>query len=203
MRLPRLAPFSVLLFIGLLLLSTRNAAAAASSGFTIAATNVSLSDTGSGSSSYTVTSQGGFTGQVGVSCYAPGTDGSLVIPSCDVPEQFLTLPANGSVSGKMPFTPPTDVTARNEGRPNPRPTGPFAAGTLVLLGLAAARKRMRWNRAMGPLILFTGLIAGLTMTTGCGGHGGLAMSHGTFGYTIQAQAPSAKAATAYISVTVQ
>jgi hypothetical protein len=50
--------------------------------------------------------------------------------------------------------------------------------------------------------LLATLFAGLS-ATGCGGHGGLAMSRGTWGYSIQAAGPGAKVATAYINVTVQ
>jgi hypothetical protein len=51
------------------------------------------------------------------------------------------------------------------------------------------------------LALCIGLLADLT-ATGCGGHGGLAMSHGTFSYTIQAVGSGLKTASAYINVTV-
>ena len=179
-----------------------DAAAATSPGFTITASNVSVSDTGSGSSSYTVTSVDGFTGKVGVSCFAPGINGSLAIPDCDVPEQFLTIPANGSASGTMPFTPPTNVSAKNDGKDNRRPAGPLAAGAMVLAGFAAARRRLRWNRTLSALALCAGLLAGLT-ATGCGGHGGLAMAPGTYTYQIQAVGPGLKTASAYIKVTVR
>ena len=186
----------------LALFTVRNASAATSPGFTITASNVSVSDTGSGSSSYTVTSVDGFTGKVGVSCFAPEIDGSLAIPNCDVPEQFLTIPANGSASGKMPFTPPSNVNAKNQGGDRRRPAGPLAAGALMLAGFAAARRRMRWNRTISALALCTGLLAGLS-ATGCGGHGGLAMAPGTYTYTIQAIGPGLKVASTYITVTVR
>jgi hypothetical protein len=183
------------------LLAAGDAAAATAPGFTITASNVSVSDTGSGSSSYTVTSVGGFTGQVGVSCFPPEINGALAIPNCDVPEQFLTVPANGSISGKMPFTPPTNVTARNKGGDQRRPAGPLAAGALMLAGFAAARKQLRWNRMLSALVLCAGLLAGLT-ATGCGGHGGLAMAPGTYTYNLQAAGPGLKIASTYITVTV-
>ena len=185
----------------LALFSVRNASAATSPGFTIAASNVSVSDTGSGKSSYTVTSVDGFTGQVGVSCFAPEINGALAIPSCDVPEQFLTLTANGSVKGTMPFTPPTNVTAKNQGGNRRKPAGPLAAGAMILAGFAAARRRMRWSRTISALALSAGLLTGLS-ATGCGGHGGLAMAPGTYTYNIQAVGPGLKVASANITVTV-
>jgi hypothetical protein len=189
-------------YISLAVLTAGDAAAATSPGFTIAASNVSVSDTGSGSSSYTVTSVSGFTGQVGVSCFPPEINGALAIPNCDVPEQFLTIPVNGSVSGKMPFTPPTNVTAKNDGGHKHHPAGPLAAGAMVLAGFAAARRRLRWNRTLSGLALCAGLLASLS-ATGCGGHGGLAMAHGTYSYNIQAVGPGLKEASAYITVTVR
>jgi hypothetical protein len=193
---------SALIFAVILAVSAvRDAKAAVKPGIHITASNVSLSDTGSGNSAYTITSLGGFAGQVGVSCFAPELDGALVLPNCDIPEQFLTVPANGSVSGKMPFTPPNTVTARNKGGDRPRPVGPFAVGAIALFGLAAARKRRLANRTLSALALCAALLFGLT-ATGCGGHGGLAMSHGNWGYSIVATTEGAEFATAYITVTV-
>lgn len=189
-------------YVSLAILTAGDAAAATSPGFTIAASNVSVSDTGSGSSSYTVTSEGGFTGQVGVSCVPPEINGTLAIPSCDVAEQFLTIPSNGSVSGTMPFTPPPEVTAKNDGGHKHHPAGPLAAGAMVLAGFAAARRRLRWDRTLSALALCAGLFACLS-ATGCGGHGGLAMAHGSYSYNIQAVGPGLKVASTYITVTVR
>lgn len=200
MRSRFFALLPVILLTSLAMLAERDAAAATKPGLKITASNVSLSDTGSGNSVYTITSVGGFAGKIGVSCYAPELDGSLVIPSCDIPEQFVTVPANGSVSGKMPFTPPSTVTARNQRGGKTRSSVPLAACAIVLIGFAAARRR-RWNRALSPLVFLAALFAGLTLT-GCGGHGGLAMSHGTWGYSIVAGVGEAVFATAYINVTV-
>ena len=200
MRSRFFALLPVILLTSLALLAVRDASAATKPGFNITASNVSVSDTGSGSSTYTATSLDGFTGQVAVSCFAPQVDGLLVIPNCDVPAQIVTVPVNGSVSGKIPFTPPSNVTARNEGGSKPHSTGPLAAGAIAMIGFAAARRR-RWNRTLAPLLLVAALFAGIS-ATGCGGHGGLAMSHGTFGYSIQAVGPSQQTATAYIKVTV-
>jgi hypothetical protein len=205
MRSRGYALLPAIFLMSLALLAAHDAAAATTPGVSITASNVSVSDTGSGSSAYTVTSVGGFTGQVGVSCFAPELDGALVLPDCDIPQQFLTIPANGSATGKMPFTPPANVTAQNKrenkSRDERRPSGPLAAGVLTRAGFAAARRRLRWNRTLSAFALCAGLLAGLT-ATGCGGHGGLAMSHGTFGYTIQAVGPGLKTASAYINVTV-
>ena len=201
MRSRGFALLPAIFLISLALLAAGDAAAAPSPGFTITASNVSVSDTGSGSSSYTVTSVDGFTGKVGVSCFQPEINGALAIPNCDVPEQFLTIPANGSASGTMPFTPPSNVTAKNHGGERQRPAGPLAAGTLMLAGFAAARRRLRWSRALSALALCAGLFSGLT-ATGCGGHGGLAMAPGTYSYQIQAVGPGLKTASTYITVTV-
>jgi len=186
---------AVLAFAGL-----RDAEAAAAPGFTVTASNVSVTDTGSGSSSYTVTSVNGFSGQVGVSCLPPEIDGSLVLPNCNEAEQIVTLKANGSASGEIQFTPPPTVTARNQNGPL-HPAGPMAAGAMLLTGLAAARRRRRWSRALTPAILGAALLASIA-ATGRIGHGGLAMSHGTFGYTLQAVGPHLQTVSVTIKVTV-
>jgi hypothetical protein len=191
----------VVFLVSLAVCAVGDASAATSPGFTLTASNVSVSDTGSGSSSYTITSVGGFTGKVGASCFEPEIDGALVIPNCDVPEQFLTIPANGSVSGTMPFTPPSSVSAKNRAVDRRSPGGPLAAGAMLLAGLAAARRRLRWSRTLSTLLVCTGLLAGLT-ATGCGGHGGLAMAHGTYSYNLQA-VDGIQVASIYIKVVVR
>jgi hypothetical protein len=178
--------------------------------FTLTATNVSVSDTGSGVSNITLTSLNGFTGTVGVSCSAPTTLATvLVLPNCTFPVKSLLVPANGSVTGTLPFVPPSNVTASAANRQRqPAIPAPLKAAVVAacLLGLGF-RKRFPFQgksgRWMGSITLATatlGLTSLMTLT-GCIGRGGLAMSPGTYSYVIQA-ANGVPAVTTFIQVTV-
>jgi hypothetical protein len=181
--------------------------------FTITATNVSVSVTGSGVSNVTLTSLNGFTGQVGVSCSGPSNAFPLVLPNCTFPSLNLTVPANGSVTGKLPFVPPSNVTA-SAGHPSAHPSAPAipapVKATIVLASLLGIRFRRRFqfqnsaNRLLGFAILAATTLgaASLITFTGCIGHGGLAMSPGTYYYTIQATNGTLTPTTTTIKVTV-
>jgi hypothetical protein len=174
--------------------------------FTLTASNVSMSDQGSGTSTIKLTSVNGFTGQVGVLCSGPSSflAPDLVLPSCDSATQQLVVPANGSVTGTMSFVPPfSNQSVGRRGRPGKAPLEtPLAAGALGmgLIGLRFRRKLSRW---MAMLVLGAAGLAAMAGVTGCIGHGGLAMTPGTYSYTLSAAARSSSATgNTTISVTV-
>jgi len=205
-------PRRLLLFFALsaafcLCLASAEGRASTTPGIKITATNVSISDMGTAVSHFTVTSVNGFTGQVGVIC--KGLDSNvvpdLILPDCTFTTQNFQLTANGSASGIMTFYPPNNIpsSVSQRGLPGqPGSTLPIA-GVLTAAGLFCFRiRRKRPGRLVLSLLAIAGL-ASLVGVTGCIGHGGLAMTHGHWGYTITATPVSgASPAVANISVIV-
>jgi hypothetical protein len=167
--------------------------------FTVKATNVQMGDMSSATTTYTLTSVNGFSGQVGVVCH--GLDSNqvpdLILPSCTHANQLMTLPANGQVSGIIDLIPPVGVGSSSSAQLHQFPGGPvagaLAAAGLLLFGL---RRHPRW-----PLIALLAF-ACLGGTTGCIGHGGLAMTHGDWGYTITATSTSGTIETTQFAVVI-
>lgn len=203
---PRLL-FFVLSAASYLCLAGGEAAASTTPGITITATNVSISDKGTAVSHFTVTSVNGFSGQVGVIC--KGLDSNvvpeLILPDCTFATQRFQLAANGSISGIMTFYPPDNIPASASLRGSPRQPGSTLpiAGVLTAAGLFCFRiRRKRPGRLLLSLLAIAGVVS-LAGVTGCIGHGGLAMTHGDWGYTITATPVSGAApAVANISVVV-
>jgi len=205
-------PLRLLLFFALsaafcLCLASPESRASTTPGITITATNVSISDMGTAVSHFTVTSVNGFTGRVGVIC--KGLDSNivpdLVLPDCTFTTQNYVLTANGSASGIMTFYPPNNIPSTVSRGGSPRQPGPALpiAGALAAAGIFCFRiRRKRSGWPVLPLLAIVGL-AGLAGVTGCIGHGGLAMTHGDWGYTITATPVSgATPAVANIAVVV-
>jgi hypothetical protein len=173
--------------------------------FTLTASNVSMSDQGSGTSTFTLTSVNGFTGQVGVLCTGPSSLlVDLVLPSCDSPTQQVVVPANGSVSGSMSFVPPfSNQSLGRRGRPGKAPLEAPLVASALAMGLIGLRFRRRLSRWMVLLVIGAAGLAATAGVTGCIGHGGLAMTPGTYSYTLSAAARSSSATgNTTISVTV-
>ncbi len=197
MRVCRLSIYVVLLW-GIL----GGSAFAATPSFTLTASNVSMSDMGTGTSSFTVTSVNGFTGQVGVVCTGPNTIllNDLVLPACDAPTMLLAVPANGSVKGTMTFRPPwtaRPAVARVKLR---RPlTEPLGAGALTaaLLGFGLRKRLHRW---IVVLLLCGAGLAGFSGLAGGLGTGGLAMTPGTYSYAIAGGTAAGESATIKVTV---
>jgi hypothetical protein len=180
----------------------------ATPGFTMKASNVSMSDMGTGVSNFTLTSVNGFTGQVGVTCTGPDTNllPDLVLPNCTFAVAYFVVPANGTVSGTMNFVPPNTSQAAGTIRALPLPGDspaqtPLAAGAFAGVALLGLRFRRRLNRWPATIVLCAASLAALAGTTGCIGNGGLAMTPGTYSYVISAASTSASASST-ISVTV-
>lgn len=178
---------------------------AATPGFTVKGTNISLSGQGSGVSQFTLTSVGGFTGNVVVKCTGPDPNllPFVVFPDCSIPLPNVTIPAGGSVGGTINFFPPWTATQASQRRPSQTwPNRPWpASGPLFavigLIGLCGRKLlRGRLSTLVGMFCLF--LLAGVT---GCIGQGGLAMTPGI--YTFVISGTGTVSAAANISVTVK
>lgn len=166
------------------------ASAATTPTMKLTATNVSMGDRGSGTSQFTLTSLNGFTGQVNVECPNPIFEPlDVVLPICSPELQGFTLTANGSVSGKVQLNPPSTVTGsvRRDSpiRPRRGPLEmPIAAGGLAAASLLGLKMRRSLTRGLGMMLLAAAGLVGLGSMTACIGQGGLAMTPGSYTYTI-------------------
>lgn len=184
-------------FTGLLLVQPM-LAATPPPGFTVTATNVTLSGQGSGTSQFTLTSVQGYadTGVI-VKCTGPNPNllPFVVIPACSIPEPIVNIPAGGSISGTINFFPPWTATQASSRR-----AWPLGATLVAGVGLIAFRrwKRIRKWFAIIAGMLFLFLLSGLTS---CGGQGGLAMTPGIYTFVISGAGKIS--ASTNISVTVK
>ena len=171
---------------------------AAAPGISLQATNVSIPGQGTAQGQFTVTSINGFSGSVSVSCTGPNSEilPNLVLPECNGPAPNITVPANGSASGTISFYPPW--ADPYSARAHPLPVlAVVAVGSIVLLPRLKSN-RCRW---FACLVLGCSMIP-LCLLVGCLGNGGLAMTPGTFQYTLNASGNGVSASSAF-KVTVQ
>ena len=176
-----------------------SSALAATPGFTITATNVTVSSSGSsgvGSSSFTLTSVNGYTGSVFVGCNYPTLPAGVRAPYCGngvagsgaIPAQPpITLTANEVVTGTIyfynvpvPCSNPCPVSLPRRGG-HGLPQGLALAGAL-LLGFGFRPRAARWlTLTLFALCAFFAL-AGISA---CGGNNNV-VTPGTYAYTITA-----------------
>ncbi|MGD0914208.1 MAG: hypothetical protein ABR928_20140 [Terracidiphilus sp.] len=178
-------------------------ARAANPSFTISATNVTISSSGSsgtGSSTFTLTSVNGYTGTLGISCYPTSEPAGATLPYCGGSAMIgHTLTANAIATGALPFynVPVPEPVSMPVRRSKAAPAGlALAAG--LLLGFGFRKTRSRW--------LFLGLFAacafaGLATMSGCGG-GNSVVTPGTYSYTIKAVDTNSNVVTSTFNVTV-
>jgi hypothetical protein len=166
-------------------------ALAATPDFTIAATNVSMSSSaqsGTGTSSFTLTSVNGYAGTVHVDdCEPPTPPVGVKLPGCGtVPAQPpLTLTANQVLIGTIHFynsspCDPCPVSLPRRGGHGLAP-GLALAGAL-LFGFGIRRRAPRW---LTLILLAAGTLVGLGGISACGGNNNAA-TPGTYVYTIAA-----------------
>ena len=168
--------------------------AIAAPAFTITATNVTMSSSGTGLSQYTITGIP-VTGTIALSC---GYSGSLALgrlPICPLtPPVAYAVTAGGTLKGSVSFYPPN----------GPIPAS-APAGGLALVGALALGIGLRW-RARSPLALLPVVVGSLACIMGmaaCGGRSGTSMPPGTYPYTITAaNSPSAGTGPTYVATTI-
>jgi hypothetical protein len=183
-----------LLAFALALFSTN--APAATPDFTIAATSVTMSSSGSsgvGSSTFTLTSVNGYAGTIQVNCAPPTFLAGAMRPLCgDVGGPALptyTLTANQVVTGTInlfnSYPPcsngsPCPVSLPRRGGHRLAPGLVLAGG--LLLGLGFRRRAARW---LTLTLLAVGALAGLAGISACGGNNSV-VTPGTYVYTVEA-----------------
>lgn len=191
-------------------------APAATPGFTIAATGVSMSSTASsgvGSSSFTLTSVNGYSGSVRVGCAPPTPPTGVKVPFCGdgipgfgaIPVQPpITLAANEVVTGTISFynfpvpcSNPCPVSLPHRRGHGLAPG--FALAGALLLGFGFRRRAARWFTLT---LLAVGALAGLAGISACGGNNSV-VTPGTYAYTVSATDVNTSATvTATFNVTV-
>ena len=173
-------------------------ALAATPDVTISATNVTMplnQDTCSngacteqyGYSTFTLTSINGYAGGPVITCAVVNPPAAAKLPTCFQYGLMPGLPANGTISGQIPFiapgqTPPPSPASRLS-RPG-RATAGTALAAVLLFGLGLRRRTAPWF----TLVLFAlGTLCGMTAINACGGNGNLnAMTAGTYSYVVTA-----------------
>lgn len=171
------------------------AATAPAPGIGLTATNVSMGDRSTGTSQFTLTSLNGFSGQVLVLCPNRIPSLQVELPVCAPGLQTVTLQANGTTNGSVELIPPWQSSARIRSNPSDRPGDrpgrmPLAACGSLALGALFLRKRRGWLRILLSFVLAAAGLAASISISGCIGQGGIAMTPGTYHYSINVESLS-------------
>jgi len=158
--------------------------AGAAPAFAITAANVTMPNSGAGTSQWTVTGIP-LTGTLYVSCLYAGTATMARIPTCATPgpvQAPKSVTAGQTVTGTIYFYPygtPMPVGLRREGH---APAAGLALAGGLLLGFGLRRRAQRW---FALTVLALGALVGLAGMTACGGSFN-GMTPGTYQYTLTA-----------------
>jgi hypothetical protein len=197
-----LVPLSTLLALSLGIISAQ--AQPARPLFTISATNVTMSSsgsTGTGSTTFTLTSEDSYTGTIGITCYPTTEPAGAKLPYCGGSAMIgHTLTANATVTGALPFfnvAVPVTPAASQVVPARVGATGLALAGA-ILLGFGFRRKTGRW---LMLVLLAAGTLTGLATITGCGGSNSV-VTPGTYSFTIQGVDTNSVKVTSTFEVTV-
>ena len=158
-----------------------NAVIAATPSFNITATNVTIPGGGNPASSpFTLTSIGGYSGQVTVDCaYSGGVMGAKV-PSCGIYINPLhNLGANQTVTGSLTLFPYGKVVPYGSARGQSSPRFRAPALAAILLGSWLLLRRGRSRVRSSLLLLLGGLVLAGMVSCAAG-------LSGTFPYTVTA-----------------
>jgi hypothetical protein len=170
--------------------------------FTIAASNVTMPSSGSGTIPFTLTSVDGFAGSVIVTCGDPTVAAGVQIPTCgSVPVPApIVLSANGTATKSASLN-AIEYVNETKDAGGPRVCGhggavswAFAGGLLLALGF-------RRRRRLSGVLLGVGMMVGLTAMSGCGGPATL--TPGVYAYTLNAFQTGANTPVPVESITVQ
>ena len=163
-------------------------ALAATPDFTIAATNVTMSSSGSsgiGFTSFTLASVNGYAGTVAIGCLSPSPPAGVKVPYCggSVALPAYTLTANQVVTENISlFNEPVPMPVSLPRRGGHGLAPGLALASALLLGFGFRRRAARWLMLM---LLAAGTLAGLVGIGACGANN-TAVTPGTYAYTITA-----------------
>jgi hypothetical protein len=161
-------------------------ARAAVPGFTLSASNVTMTNAAYTTIPFTLTSVDGFAGSIFVGCTPPNTAAGIKVPFCQngPVAHTYTLPANGTATGEVDLYTYEDVVpgAVTQNRRDRSRGVRWALAGVVMLGLGMRRKR---RLRSGCLLLAAGMLVGLTGISGCGSNRPT-LTPGTYAYTLTA-----------------
>jgi len=179
---------------------------AATPSFTLTATDVTESSsgtTGTGVSTFALTSVGGYTGSVQIVCDPPTPPSGVKVPFCNngpIADPSYTLTGNRTVTGKVGFY-NAPIPAGVVSLPRHRSQGPVPALALAGMLLWGIAKRRRAARFLTLILFAAGSLASLAGIAACGGSSN-AVTPGTYVYTLTASDHASNTVTASIHVTV-
>ncbi len=162
------------------------ARALASAPFNITATNVTMPESGNGSSEVTISGISG-NGTIRLSCSysGPATTAKIPVCECNLPAQF-TVEGGQTITESVIFCPyGTPIPAALLSAPSPQGHLPEASLVLagaLMLGFGLRRRARRW---LVIALIATGTLAGLAGISACAG-GSNGMTPGGYQYTITA-----------------
>ena len=166
----------------LVMIAVLSSTGQATTPFAISATNVTISASGSGSSSYLVSGIP-ITGNLIINCQYSGAMTQAKIPTCGQgPLNAVPVTAGETVKGAVEFYPAGTVAPLAEVRPSgltPIVSLGFLFAVPLLLGLRSGPRRRRWNS-----MIVVGVIA-IAGVSSCGANMN-AMTPGTYRFTITA-----------------
>jgi hypothetical protein len=176
-------------------------------GFTIAASSVTMPQSGNGYTKFTVTNIP-ITGTINIATSYAGTDPDAKIPTCgNLPPVVYSVKAGGTLTGTIACYPygaalPASLQRKTH-RSGPLSTAGLALAGGLLIGLGFRRGARRW---LALAVLAVGTLAGVAGISACGGNAN-AMTPGTYQLTISADnegtvTPLGRLVTTTISVTV-
>jgi hypothetical protein len=157
-------------------------ARAAAPGFSIAAANTTLTASGTGSATFTLTSLNGFTGMVAVTCDSQNQPPEVRLPYCGVgPLLAYNLTAGEAVNGSIAFSAvPVPGAAGAAKRTDRTPAAGLALAGAMLFGLSLRRRARRW---LMLTVLAVGALAGFAGISACSADQ-VGLTPGTYPYTI-------------------
>ncbi len=161
--------------------------ALASAPFTITATNVTMPESGNGSSEVTISVIPGNGGTIRLSCSysGPATTAKIPVCECNLSVQF-TVEGGQTITESVIFCPyGSPIPAALLSAPSPQGHLPAAGLSLagaLMLGFGLRRKARRW---LVLALIATGTLAGLAGISACAG-GSNGMTPGGYQYTITA-----------------
>ena len=204
----KLLTFVAILTIGLGLAGGR--AVAATPSFAIAASNVTMSATGSSVVTFTLTSVDGYSGSVNVICNPTNAPAGASLPLCGqssaiADPQAYKLEANGKVQGSFPllatFPSCSNPCPVRLDRPRRGSSSVLALAGALVFGFGFGFRRRAAGWFVLTLVAF-GALAGMASLSACGGSG-KTLTPGVWPYVVQAGAQGTnETASTTINVTV-